>query len=142
ELAESIAQAVKRYRQALEGGNATGTKSGGAENDNKETTDEKYGDRSKNILKKIEIKQPNFNVDLYDDGDVDGDIVTVYYNGKAVVTNKKLTEKPLTLNLTADPAKKENELVIYAENEGDIPPNTALMVVTDGDNRTEVRIAA
>jgi hypothetical protein len=33
-------------------------------------------------------------------------------------------------------------LVIYAENEGSIAPNTALMIVSEGDNRTEVRISA
>ena len=31
---------------------------------------------------------------------------------------------------------------MYAENLGEIPPNTALMVVTDGKNRYEVRIAS
>jgi hypothetical protein len=31
---------------------------------------------------------------------------------------------------------------MYAENLGTIPPNTALMVVTDGSNRYEVRIAS
>ena len=32
--------------------------------------------------------------------------------------------------------------MVYAENEGTIPPNTALMVVTDGATRTEVRITS
>jgi hypothetical protein len=80
--------------------------------------------------------------DLYDDGDIDGDIVSVYYNGKNILSNKKLTEKPLSFNLSADPDKTENELVIYAENEGSIAPNTALMIVTEGNTRTEVRITA
>ena len=31
-----------------------------------------------------------------------------------------------------------NELIMFAENLGSIPPNTALMVVTDGPNRYEV----
>ncbi len=31
---------------------------------------------------------------------------------------------------------------MYAENLGTIPPNTALMVVNDGDNRYEVRISS
>ena len=53
-----------------------------------------------------------------------------------------MTEKPLTLNLTSDPSKTENELLIYADNEGAIPPNTALMVITEGSNRTEVRISS
>ena len=66
----------------------------------------------------------------------------MYYNGKAVLNNIKLTDKPETLNLTLDPDKTENELLIYAENEGDITPNTALMIVTDGDKRYEVRITS
>ena len=35
-----------------------------------------------------------------------------------------------------------NELIMYADNLGEIPPNTALMIVTDGDNRYEVRITS
>ncbi len=31
---------------------------------------------------------------------------------------------------------------MYAENLGEIPPNTALMIVIDGDNRHEVRITS
>ena len=31
---------------------------------------------------------------------------------------------------------------MYAENLGAIPPNTALMIVTDGDKRYEVRITS
>lgn len=143
ELAEAITEAVKRYREIIESGKP-GIAAAVKENEetNAAPPAEKYTNRSKNVLKRIDIKQANFKVDLYDDGDVDGDIVSVYYNGKQVVNNKKLTEKALTLNLVADPSKTENELLIYAENEGDIPPNTALMIVTEGNNRTEVRITA
>lgn len=142
ELAESITEAVKRYKAIVESGKINSTNLAKEEKEKITPAEEKYTDRSKNILKRIDIKQPNFKVDLYDDGDVDGDIVSVYYNGKILLNNKKLTEKALTLNLTADPGRTENELLVYAENEGDIPPNTALLVVTDGNNRTEVRITA
>ena len=146
ELAESIAAAVKRYKEQLEsskGSNVVPTEIKPEEKKVlQEATTQKYEQREKNILKKINITQNDFKVDLYDDGDVDGDIVSVYYNGDLLLDNKKLTDKALTLNLTVDPSKTENELLIYAENEGNIPPNTALMVVTEGDNRTEVRISA
>ena len=153
ELAESITAAVKRYKAILENGNSASNAAlketlpanNTATKENKDATEqgaEKYNTRSKNVLKRINITQPIFKVDLYDDGDVDGDIVSVYFNGYMYVNKRKLTEKPLTLTLTVDPSKEENELVIYAENEGDIPPNTALMIVTEGGNRTEVRITA
>lgn len=145
ELAECITRAVKRYKEQLEGnkGNTAPAADSKAEAKVlKEATAPKYSDRSKNVLKKINVTQPAFKVDLYDDGDVDGDIVSVYYNGKQVVDNKRLTDKPLSLNLSTDASRAENELVIYAENEGDIAPNTALMIVSEGDNRTEVRISS
>lgn len=120
ELADGITEAVKRYRTALEGTSVPAVKAPVIEN-------EKYINRSKNVLKKIEINQANFKVDLYDAGDVDGDIVSLYYNGKSLLNNKKLTSNPLTLNLTTDASRTENKLLIYAENEGDIPPNPALL---------------
>ncbi len=145
ELAECIGRAVKKYKDDID---HTAAIAAVAEKQKASATDynseknEKYTDRTKTILKRIDLKQANFKVDLYDDGDIDGDIVSVYFNGKAVLSNKTLTDKPLTLNLTADPDKTENELLIYAENEGTIKPNTALMVVTEGGNRTEVRITS
>lgn len=140
ELAECITRAVKKYKEDID---HTSTAVAAIQKpvENNDTV-EKYAERGKNILKRIDLKQQNFKVDLYDDGDIDGDIVSVYYNGKAVLSNKKLTDKPITLNLTADNDKSENELLIYAENEGNIPPNTALMVVTEGNTRTEVRITS
>lgn len=141
ELADGITAAVKRYKALIESGNIS--KPLAAEKETPApTADEKYESRTKNILRRIDIKQPAFRVDLYDDGDVDGDMVTVYFNGKMLLNNKKLTEKALTLNLTADPSKTENELLIYADNEGAISPNTGLMVITEGASRTEVRISS
>jgi hypothetical protein len=139
ELAECIARAVTKYKEDIDHTSVAATAAKPVEK--KETT-EKYVDRAKNILKRIDLTQSGFKVDLYDDGEIDGDIVSVYYNGKNILSNKKLTEKPISLNLTADPDRTENELLIYAENEGSIPPNTALMIVTEGNTRTEVRITS
>jgi hypothetical protein len=150
ELAESIAQAVKRYKEQIDNNIltpiATGTATSIINKEEKkvleEATAQKYSTRVSSILKKVEVSKANFKVDLYDDGDIDGDIVSVYYNGKMIVESKKLTDKPLTLNLTTDTGKTENELLIYADNVGEIPPNTALMIVSEGNQRTEVRISA
>lgn len=98
--------------------------------------------RSNDVIKTIEIVNPSFKVDLYDNGDIDGDSISLFYNGKLLLSHKKLTDKPLTLTLEASTGKEINELIMYAENLGEIAPNTALMVVTDGDKRYEVRIAS
>lgn len=99
-----------------------------------------YEPRRKDIIKTIPITQPTFKVDFYDNGVVDGDSITVFYNGKIVLSHKMLTTNPISLTLALDENVKENIITMYADNLGSIPPNTALMIVTDGDKRYEVRI--
>lgn len=98
--------------------------------------------RKTDILKTIQIENETFKVDLYDNGDIDGDSISLFYNNKLIVSHKRLTANPLTLTLNTPDDDAINELTMYAENLGEIPPNTALMVVTDGDKRYEVRIAS
>jgi hypothetical protein len=98
--------------------------------------------RSNNVIKTIEIVNETFKVDLYDNGDIDGDSVSLFLNGKLLLSHKRLSDKAITLNLNAEKDKGENELIMYADNLGTIPPNTALMVVTDGSTRYEVRISS
>jgi hypothetical protein len=98
--------------------------------------------RTKSVLKTIEIQKDTFTVKVYDNGEIDGDSISVFYNGSLLVSHKRLSDKPITLNLTFDKSVDVNELTMYAENLGTIPPNTALMVVTDGDKRYEVRITS
>jgi hypothetical protein len=101
-----------------------------------------FAKRNNSLLKTIEVENETFRVDLYDNGEIDGDSISLLYNGKLLLQNKRLTDKALTLNLTVKDNAGVNELVMYAENLGSIPPNTALMVVTDGNNRYEVRITS
>jgi hypothetical protein len=98
--------------------------------------------RNTNLLKTIEVESATVKIDLYDNGEVDGDSVSLFLNGKLIMRGKKLTAQPLTILLPKEELQDENELVMYAENLGTIPPNTALMVVTDGSKRYEVRITS
>jgi hypothetical protein len=98
--------------------------------------------RKAEVLKTIQIENETFKVDLYDNGEIDGDSISVFYNNKLIVSHKRLTDKALTLTLNTPDGDDINELTMYAENLGEISPNTALMVVTDGDKRYEVRISS
>lgn len=98
--------------------------------------------RNSELLKTIEITSDQFSVELYDNGTVDGDSISLFYNGKVLLAHQRLSEKPISLGLDATTDKTINELTMYAENLGTYPPNTALMVVKDGDKRYEVRISS
>jgi hypothetical protein len=81
-------------------------------------------------------------VSLYDNGQIDGDTVSLYFNGKLMIASQKLSTTPIRLDLELDLDRNDNDLVMYAENLGSIPPNTALMIVTVGDKRYEVNITS
>ncbi len=101
-----------------------------------------YKSRRKDIIKTIPIDNETFKIDFYDNGEIDGDSITVFYNGKIVLSHQRLSDKPISLKLALDNDTDENVVTMYAENLGTIPPNTALMIVTDGDKRYEVRITS
>ena len=102
----------------------------------------KIDTRVKQVIKVIEVESKTFKVDLYDNGQVDGDTISLYFNGKLMVTHQRLSLTPISLSLTLSEGSSDNELEMYAENLGSIPPNSALMVVTYGDKRFEVNITS
>lgn len=107
--------------------------------DPNKVTETSTGNRTNVVTKVIDTKSGDIKVELYDNGDIDGDEVTVYFNGNVVSSKAKLTDKAITINLKAI-KNATNELVMYAENLGSIPPNTALMKVYCDGQTYELRI--
>ena len=79
---------------------------------------------------------------LYDNGEVDGDTVTVLMNGNIIFSKVGLTTKANSKTIYIASDMDSVKLVMYAESLGEIPPNTGLMVVTDGEKRYDVRFSA
>ena len=102
----------------------------------------KIEQRSKKLVQLIEVDDASFKVELYDNGQIDGDTVSLYFNNRLIVSRKRLSTTPITIEINLDRDRKDNELVMYAENMGSIPPNTALMVVTVRDKRYELNITS
>jgi hypothetical protein len=102
----------------------------------------KFSRRKIVYTKDLEISSDSIRVSLYDNGEIDGDTVTVFLNGKPVLAHQELTARALNIYLTLDNSKDVNEVSLFAENLGKIPPNTALMVVTDGITRFEVFLSS
>lgn len=98
--------------------------------------------RNNELTQTFVVKNETVTVKLYDNGEIDGDTITVYMDGKPVLSNKMLSTVPLTLTLKMDDENTEHVLVMVAENLGRIPPNTSLMIVQDGDKRYEARITS
>jgi hypothetical protein len=98
--------------------------------------------RANTLFKQIDTEAGEIRIDLYDNGEIDGDTVTIYHNNKLVVSKARLSQKPVTLRIAIDEANPHHEFVMVAENLGSIPPNTSLMIVTAGSKRYEVFISS
>lgn len=98
--------------------------------------------RSNPLIKRLETEAGEIKVDLYDNGQIDGDTVSVYHNNVLLVSNARLSVKPITFRIAIDAAHPHHELILVAHNLGSIPPNTSLMVVNAGTVRYEVFISS
>ncbi len=86
--------------------------------------------RKTEIVQSIEVNDSmELVIDFYDYGEVDGDVVTIYVNNVAIVSQKPLGTNPIQVPIKLSAANPVVEVVMYADNLGTIPPNTAYMVV-------------
>lgn len=86
--------------------------------------------RENKELRRIIVNERKITLSIYDNGTIDGDTVSVYYNGKPIVKNRRLTANPITVNVELDEGMALHSIVLFAENLGTIPPNTALVIFT------------
>jgi hypothetical protein len=98
--------------------------------------------RENHLVRTLTVNNEEISVRLYDNGEIDGDSISVYLDGKPIVSNKGLSTQPITVNVKLDENSPDHVLVMVAENMGRIPPNTSLMIVQDGDKRFEVSITS
>ncbi len=98
--------------------------------------------RTNPLVKTLVTNSPDILIEIYDNGEVDGDTITVYHNNQLIVNRKGLSTKPITVKIKASATDAHHEFIMVANNLGTIPPNTALMVVTTGGNRYELFISS
>lgn len=102
---------------------------------------EKHIARRNVIAQTIHLQNSRFRVALSDNGAIDGDTVSLYFNGRKVTDKQLLDAKAIHIDLEASDTA-DNELIMYAENEGRVPPNTALMIVYADDKTYRVELRA
>ncbi|WP_405247036.1 hypothetical protein [Cellulophaga sp. Asnod2-G02] len=94
-----------------------------------------------NVLKADEkttmfSKDASMKVTIWDAGKLDGDKISIFYNGKNIINNHAIqkNKKVITLQLK----KGENLLKFRADNVGQIAPNTAKIEITLGSKTIDL----
>lgn len=102
----------------------------------------KFETRKTIMQQEILVTSDSLRISFYDNGDIDGDSISVFMNGQPILAKKELDVRGLNLYVKLDSTKAVNEITMFAENLGKYPPNTALMVVYDGETRSEIYLSS
>ena len=98
-------------------------------------------DRDIVIINTLEFMEDSVHVEVYDNGVVDGDEITLYVNKGVLFRNKILSDKPLKFDLDGK-TFSTYDLQFHANNLGTMPPNTGLIIISTASERREVTFAS
>jgi hypothetical protein len=90
----------------------------------------------------IKLQSNRFTLKFYDHNKIDGDIISVNYNGRWLLKGYVLTEKSKAIVLSLDPNIDQNYLLLYADDLGKNPPCTAAISIDDNSEIEEVILNA
>ncbi|MCB0700402.1 MAG: hypothetical protein H6551_12305 [Chitinophagales bacterium] len=112
----------------------------------KPPSEDKALTRATNVVDKIYIEASELDsiqIDITDDNEVDGDLVSLYVDDKTVLYKKELSYTPITYLLQLDASTgRKHSIKMIAEHTGSMPPCTAKMVITTPKNLYIVKIAS
>lgn len=93
-------------------------------------------------IPEILVDTGQIRLDFYDNGEIDGDSITVLVNKKIVLQHQRLTATAITTYITVTENTAFYEVEMVAENVGSIPPNTAVLIITAGIKRYQLFLAS
>jgi len=101
-------------------------------------TAELYQEREKEITRVLEVDHDTLRLELYDNGQIDGDTISLFQNNRLLLDKARLDIIPMAAVMHIDTLLPYDELAMFAHNLGNFPPNSALLVIYDGKKRYEI----
>lgn len=90
----------------------------------------------------VSFKSDSLELALYDNGEIDGDTVSIYLDGEVIMAKQGLKSSAIRKTIYVKPGHEDFTLVLFADNLGKYPPNTGLLVVRDGDDVYNLRFSS
>ena len=98
----------------------------------KQATDKNLS-RSTAIQSLIEIaaaEKDSIKIELYDNKEIDGDVMSLYFNDNILLRKQTLARTPVVLYISLNKNEPVNKIKMAAESMGADPPCTAMMRIT------------
>jgi hypothetical protein len=90
----------------------------------------------------VNFKSDSLQISLYDNGEIDGDTVSVFMNGEVLLSQQGLKSSAIRKTIYLTGKDDEFTLVMFAESLGKYPPNTGLLVIRDGNDIYNLRFSS
>lgn len=98
--------------------------------------------RETKIQRTVVLDTTFVKIDLYDNGEIDGDIATLVLDGKIILNKQMLSATAATIYVNLSKQNPEHTLELVANNMGSIPPNTALLILSCKGKRYEINLTS
>lgn len=93
--------------------------------------------RKVNRGRTITVHSDEVVISVYDKFTVDGDSISLYYGDSLIVQHLVLQKEYQSFTLKLD-FENPKQIILYAENLGSSPPNTAAIVIRSGKDLTDI----
>ena len=84
----------------------------------------------------VEVDEMQLEIAIWDGQNVDGDSVSLYYNGVCILKNFNLTKERQYFKLDINP-RIDNTLILYTHSNGDLGYSTATIAIEGKDTSTK-----
>ena len=101
-----------------------------------------YDGRPVKVLGDIHISAKEVTFYVWDSGQIDGDIITLVFNDKVIIPKSTLRGPSDKMSASVTMTKGYNYVLLFAHNEGSIPPNTAALSFNDGTGEKNLVLSA
>jgi len=91
--------------------------------------------RRVDTISTIFTSEKTITISIFDNGQIDGDTVTVFHNNELLLSRHFVSAIPYKITISISKEHPRHELLLVANNLGSIPPNTAVLLVDSGDKQ-------
>lgn len=88
------------------------------------------------------VEMDSIKVEVYDNGIIDGDSVSVFYNDTLLISNKPIGKEPITFFISIKKQNHVSKIKLVAETLGSIPPCTAFMVIRTKKKKYAINLSS
>lgn len=96
--------------------------------------------REVDVERVLEVRSKTVRIRVWDNGTVDGDVLSLFLNGELIIKNYRVTRQKYEAIVKLD--KPTNFIILHALNLGSISPNTVAVSVDDGFGEQVVIISS